>query len=130
MALIDARKRMDVTGQDIGEQPDSKYILMYNELPFAIDDYAVNPQGTLSAWLRGQTPVVSFNARRATWLVIKRSVAKLATKEEIASAQADLQKLGEEMFAKFHPDEYKAYLKQRAQQLGLATGDRDPGNYL
>lgn len=130
MALIDARKRMDVTGLDISEQPDSAYILMYNEMPFAIDDYAVDGHGTLRAWLQGQLPVVSFNARRATWLVITRTATKLASKEEIAEASANLQKLQEEMFAKFHPDEYAAYQKQRRQQLGLGNGGRDPGNYL
>lgn len=130
MALIDARKRMDVTGLDISEQPDSKRILMYNDMPFAIDHYDVDNHGTLTARLANGEHVVSFNARRATWLVIERGVAKLATKEELASASADLQKLQEEMFAKFHPEEYAAYRKQRQSQLGLGSGGRDPGNYL
>ena len=136
MALIEARKRMDVTGMDISEQPDSKYILMYNELPFAIDHFDVDKDGTLTATLvtrgDGREHVVSFNARRATWLVIRRSVAKLATKEEIASAQADLQKLQEEMFAKYHPEEYQAYQRQRARTLELPLGRKDPetGQYL
>lgn len=128
MALIDARKRMDVTGLDISEQPSSPYILMYNDMPFAIDGYTVDNHGTLTALL-GDQHVVSFNARRATWLVITRTATKLATKEELASASADLQKLQEEMFAKFHPEEYAAYRKQRSSQLGLGGG-RDPGNYL
>lgn len=129
MALIDARKRMDVTGLDISEQPDSPYILMYNEMPFAIDRYVVDAHGTLTALL-GADPVVIFNARRATWLVIARDRTKLATKEDIASASADLQKLQEEMFARFHPEEFAAYQKQRRAQLGLGNGGRDPGNYL
>jgi len=128
MALIDARKRMDVTGLDIGEQPESDYILLYNETPFAINQYEVDEHGTLTGYHAGRK-VVAFNARRATWLVIRRDVAKLATKEEIAAASADLQKLQEEMFARFHPDEYAAYQKARRQQLGLGSG-RDPGQYV
>lgn len=133
MALIDARKRMDVTGLDIAEQPDSRFILMYNELPFAIDRYEVS-DGLLFAYVgANDVPVISFNARRATWLVIQRSVARLATKEELASAAADLQQLQEEMFAKYHPEEYLAYQKQRARTLELplkGIAERDPGNYL
>lgn len=129
MTLIDARKRMDVTGLDISEQPSSPYILLYNELPFAIDRYTVDGHGTLVAYL-GADLVAIFNARRAAWLIIARDRTKLASKEEQASAQADLQKLQEEMFARFHPDEYAAYRKQRSQQLGLGTSARDPGNYL
>jgi hypothetical protein len=128
MALIEARKRMDVTGVDISEQPGSDWILLYNDLPFAVDRYTVD-DGILIAYL-GTEPVVIFNARRATWVMIRRDRTKLASKEDIASAQADLQKLQEEMFAKFHPDEYRAYQKQRAQSLGLGTQERDPGNYL
>lgn len=130
MALIDARKRMDVTGLDISEQPGSKYILMYNDLPFAIDEWTVNGNGTLQAFV-GASLVVAFNARRASWIVLDRSVAKLATKEELAAAAADLQKLQEEVFAKHHPDEYRAYQQQRTRALGLGNGGgREPGNYL
>lgn len=129
MTLIDARKRMDVTGLDISEQPSSPYILMYNEMPFAIEHYDVDNHGTLTATL-GSKHVVSFNARRATWLVISRTATKLASKEEIAEASANLQKLQEEMFAKFHPEEYAAYRKQRSQQLGLGAATKDPGLYL
>lgn len=127
MAIIEARKRMAVTGLDISEQPASPYILMYNDLPFAIDHYEVS-EGTLYARLNGVN-IVSFNARRSAWIVINRTATKIATKEEIAAAQADLQKLQEEMLAKHHPEEYRAYTEQRRRQLGLGSG-RDPGNYL
>ena len=131
MALIEARKRMDVTGMDIGEQPSSPYILLYNDLPFAIDGYEVDNRGTLIAYI-GNDVIVSFNARRATWLVIRRTVARLASKEDIAAAQADLQKLQEDMFAKYHPEEYQAYQRQRARTLELPLGRKDPetGQYL
>jgi len=131
MALIEARKRMDVTGVDISEQPESDYILLYNELPFAINQYEVDSSGTLTAY-HGGRKVVAFNARRAAWFVIRRDVARLASKEDIAAAQADLQKLSEEMFAKYHPEEYQAYQRQRARTLELPLGRKDPetGQYL
>ncbi len=128
MALIEARKRMDVTGLDISEQPDSAYILMYNELPFAIDRYEVDNAGMFHGQCGG-VDIVHFNARRATWIVIRRSAAKLATKEEVASAQADLQKLHEELAERLHPDEFRAFSEQRRRALGLGS-DRVPGQYV
>jgi hypothetical protein len=129
MTLIEARKRLDVTGMDIGEQGESPYILLYNEMPFAIDEYQIDGYGTLRA-RRGDDVVVAFNARRALWLVINRKVTKLASKEEIAEAAAGLQKLQEEMFAKYHPDEFKAYQQQRARHLGLDDSPAPGGTYL
>lgn len=130
MALIEARKRLDVTGMDIAEQPGSKFILLYNDLPFAIDDLRVTEAGVALGYRAGgDDPVVAFHVEKAAWILVRRDAAKLATKEEIAEAQADILRLQEETMARLHPDEYRAYLEQRRRALGQPLG-QPAGQYL
>lgn len=134
--LVAAEDRRDVVLLDIGEQSrTTAFVLMYNESGIALDDFRVTG-GVFQGFVAGRL-VVSFNARRAPWLLLDRSLVKLASKAEITAAMAALQKLQEDEYAKHHPDEHAAMSEQRRQFLskfmkgGHGHGVmREPGQYL
>ncbi len=131
MALIEARKRMDVVGLDISEQPDSPFVLMYHDVPYAIDHFRISTGFILHAY-RGDQVILSFNARKAAWLVVRRSVIKFATKEELLVATAEYQKLQESVMSKLYPEEYRVHVEQKRRSLGLDSfgPGREPGQYI